>query len=200
MPGSARLARRERNYLSQGRASRRILPYKTVYKSPDVTITPEITSRVAALLGRQPRGLEEIAVARPDGQPMVIRVASLVDDKPFPTLFWLLDPQLCYRIDQVEAAGLIKQLQQRIDADPQLQRTMVDDHRAYISLREGYMSALVRQRLDELGFGAVLATKGIGGIADFTRIRCLHTWYGAHLVVPNTVGGLLDEYWRESDA
>ena len=171
-----------------------------MYKSPDLTITPEITSRVAALLGRQPRGLEEIAVARPDGQPMVIRVASLVDDKPFPTLFWLLDPQLCYRIDQVEAAGLIKQLQQRIDADPQLQRTMVDDHRAYISLREGYMSALVRQRLDELGFGAVLATKGIGGIADFTRIRCLHTWYGAHLVVPNTVGGLLDEYWRESDA
>ena len=109
-----------------------------------MTITPEITSRVAALLGRQPRGLEEIAVARPDGQPMVIRVASLVDDKPFPTLFWLLDPQLCYRIDQVEAAGLIKQLQQRIDADPQLQRTMVDDHRAYISLREDYISLLTK--------------------------------------------------------
>lgn len=128
---------------------------------------------------------------------MVIRVASLVDDKPFPTLFWLLDPQLCYRIDQVEATGLIKQFQQRIDQDLALQEAMVSDHRAHIRLREDYMSPQIRQRLAELGFADVLNSKGIGGIADYSRIRCLHTWYGAHLVVPNTVGNMLDEWWDQ---
>ena len=126
---------------------------------------------------------------------MVIRVASLVDDKPFPTLFWLLDPDLCYRIDQLEAAGLIKQLQQRIDQDTAVQAAMGNDHRAHIQLREEYMSPQVRQRLHELGFSEVLKSKGIGGIADYSRIRCLHTWYGAHLVVPNTVGAMLDDWW-----
>ncbi|RLA55043.1 MAG: DUF501 domain-containing protein [Gammaproteobacteria bacterium] len=173
--------------------------HRSKSKTRPLTITPEVIARVASLLGRQPRGLEEIAVAHPDGRPMVIRVASLVDDKPFPTLFWLLDPDLCYRIDQVEATGLIRQLQQRIDADPQLQCGMDDDHRAHIKLREAYMTPQIRRRLAELHFSEVFARKGIGGIADFKRIRCLHTWYAAHLVAPNTVGLLLDDYWRQRD-
>jgi len=163
-----------------------------------LSLAPHLVNQVAVLLGRQPRGLEEIAVTGPAGEPVVIRVASLVDDKPFPTLFWLVDPALCYRIDQLEAAGLIKQLQQRIDATPDLQRRMRDDHLAHIALRDRYISGTARQRLQELGFGESLLHRGIGGIADYTRIRCLHTWYGAHLVVPNTVGGLLDEWWRQN--
>ncbi len=160
-------------------------------------ITADLSDRVATLLGREPRGLEDIPVCREDGSPMVIRVSSLVDDKPFPTLYWLVDPQLCYAIDRVEAAGLIKALQARIDGEPGLQSAMRDDNRAHIALRDNYLSGATRQRLDDLGFGEVLAAKGIGGIGDFTRIRCLHTWYAAHLVVPNTVGRLLDQYWAE---
>jgi uncharacterized protein len=152
-----------------------------------LNLAPHVVDQVAVLLGRQPRGLEEIAVTGPAGEPVVIRVASLVDDRPFPTLFWL--------VDQLEAAGLIKQLQQRINADPNLQRTMRNDHLAHIALRDHCMPSLIRLRLEELGFAEALVNKGIGGIADFTRIRCLHTWYGAHLVVPNTVGGLLDDWW-----
>ena len=162
-----------------------------------LTLTPAVIAQVANFLGREPRGLEEVAVAHPDGQPMVIRVASLVDDKPFPTLFWLIDPALCYRIDQVEAVGLIKQFQRQIDQDPELQSRMRIDHQAHTKLRQGYMTDSIRQRLVELNFEEVFTSKGIGGIADFTRIRCLHTWYAAHLVVPNTVGCLLDEYWQD---
>jgi hypothetical protein len=160
-----------------------------------LNLSLDVVNQVAVLLGRQPRGLEEIALAGSDGNPVVIRVASLVDDKPFPTLFWLVDPALCYRIDQLEATGLIKRLQQRIDADVNLQQCLSDDHRAHIALREKCMSSAVRRRVQELNFDATLANKGIGGIADFTRIRCLHTWYGAHLIVPNTVGALLDDWW-----
>ena len=162
-----------------------------------MSLAPEVIQKIAGLLGREPRGLEEVPVVSGAGEPMVIRVASLVDEKPFPTLFWLVDPALCYRIDQVEAAGLIKQLQLRIDADTDLQESMGKDHRAHILLRKKYMSPSVSQRLQALNFEAALAKKGIGGIADFTRIRCLHTWYGAHLIVPNTVGALLDDYWSQ---
>jgi uncharacterized protein len=162
-----------------------------------MTISPAVVNQVAVLLGRQPRGLEDIAVVGVAGEPVVIRVASLVDDKPFPTLFWLLDPDLCYRIDQLEAGGLINHLQRRIDADAYLQCRMRSDHLAHIALRDRYITGTVRQRLQELGFGEALLHRGIGGIADYTRIRCLHTWYGAHLVVPNAVGGLLDDWWSQ---
>jgi hypothetical protein len=153
--------------------------------------------RVAALLGREPRGLEDVPVVGPDGGPVVIRVASLVDDRPFPTLFWLVDPVLCYRIDRAEAGGLIKAFQRRVDADAGLRAALREDNLAHIRLRDSYLDEATRERLEALGFGGVLANKGIGGIGDFGRIRCLHTWYAAHLVVPNRVGGMLDDWWRQ---
>ena len=149
-------------------------------------------------LGRPPRGLREIAVVDSDGLPMVIRVASLVDTKPFPTLYWLIDPALCLRIDRAEAAGLIANLQHRIDAEPTLREGMRRDHQAHIALRESYLMPNDIDQLRSRGLWPALAERGIGGIADFSRIRCLHTWYAAHLVVPNTVGRLLDDYWAMS--
>lgn len=151
--------------------------------------------RIANLLGREPRGLEAVPVYSASGDPAVIRVASLVDDKPFPTLFWLVDAELNYRIDQAEAGGLIAGLQRQIDADPDLRAAMRADHERHMALRDSYLTDEQRQRLAQLGFGDVLATRGIGGLGRFDRVRCLHTWYAAHLVEPNTVGRLLDAYW-----
>jgi len=127
----------------------------------------------------------------------VIRVDAMVADKPFPTLFWLVDKRLNFAIDQLEARGLIAEFQDTIDASTDLQAELAEDHLAYIQLRQQLMPENIAQALAEKGFGDVLATRGIGGIANFTRIRCLHTYYGAHLVVPNVVGRLLDEHWRE---
>lgn len=160
-----------------------------------MSVSPEMTAAIATLLGREPRGLKAVAVTSQQGQPQVIRVASLVEGKPFPTLFWLVDAALNYRIDGEEARGLIAHLQARIDVEPDLRDAMSRDHRAHIKLRESYIDAETREDLQRLGFEGVFATRGIGGIADFTRIRCLHTWYAAHLVEPNTVGSLLDAHW-----
>lgn len=154
--------------------------------------------RVATLLGRQPRGLEEVAVWSKEGNPAVIRVASLVDDKPFPTLYWLIDADLCYAIDQVEAGGLIQKLQQQVDATADLRHAMQQDHEAHIRRRAEYMPEAMIAEIDRLGYRDVFLTKGIGGIGDFTRIRCLHTWYAAHLVVPNTIGRLLEAHWADA--
>lgn len=157
-------------------------------------ITELQQQRVSELLGREARGLREIMVSGPGGEPRVIRVASLVDDKPFPTLFWLVDPKLNYRIDQLEAGGVIADLQARIDGDDELRAAMAEDHRAHIALRNALMDADEEARLKALGFYERLQTRGIGGIEKTDRIRCLHTWYAAHLVVPNTIGRLVDDY------
>jgi hypothetical protein len=165
-----------------------------------VKISTAMREQVAALLGREPRGLREISVINDEGAPQVIRVASLVDDKPFPTLYWLVDPALNYRLDQLEAGGLIKRLQHQIDDSDDLQAALRADHLRYIARRDSHIDADERQRIADLGFASVLGERGIGGIADFSRIRCLHTWYAAHLVVPNTVGALVDSHWQEQAA
>lgn len=162
-----------------------------------MSLSPDRIQQVAELLGRAPRGLEDIQVVSEDGQPMVIRVSALVDEKPFPTLFWLVDRDLNYQIDRAEAGGLIAQFQARVDADTQIQAALKSDHLAYIRKREAFMSAEVRERLTALGYTGVLGRRGVGGIADFSRIRCLHTWYASHLVMPNTIGAMLEEHWQQ---
>lgn len=193
-----------RNALPIGHAVRTIVaPAATRHRLEEylpLNLAPDVVDKVAALLGRPPRGLRDVAVWSAAAEPVVIRVSSLVDDRPFPTLFWLVDPDLCYRIDQLEASGLIMQFQQCIDSDCSLQERMRADHRAYIALRASYLRPDERGRLQALGMAAALDERGIGGIANFTRIRCLHTWYGAHLVVPNTVGAMLDAWWQQTAA
>ncbi|MFT6389502.1 MAG: hypothetical protein ACJAUP_002895 [Cellvibrionaceae bacterium] len=170
-----------------------------VSASGDILITDNDYDKVASLLGRSPRGLRSIPVRSLSGEPVVIQVSSLVDNKPFPTLFWLVDRQLSYVIDQVEAGGLIAEFQAKIDESEELQQAMAGDHKAHIGLRCELMSLEEKQSIEKLGFETVFNRRGIGGIENFTRIRCLHTYYASHLVSPNAVGKLLDSYWLEND-
>ena len=165
----------------------------------DTPLNADQRARVAALLGREPRGLREIPVADAHGEPLVIRVASVVDDKPFPTLYWLVGAELCLRIDRLEAAGWIARLQDRVDASMTLQQAMQDDHARHRQARSRFLSDAERQLLSEKGMQAALDERGIGGISEPTRIRCLHTWYAAHLVTPNTIGQLVDELLTEGE-
>ena len=161
--------------------------------------TDEQCQQVTRLLGRTPRGLKAIPVLGSSGSPVVIRVASVVDNKPFPTLYWLVDAALCLQIDRLEAAGWIARLQARVDESSDLQNEMEQDHARYKHERERYLlpeevllltSHNMRQALDE---------RGIGGITGKHRIRCLHTWYAAHLVTPNSIGRLVDQLLAESE-
>jgi len=165
----------------------------------DTPLTADQRARVAALLGREPRGLRAIPVADAHGEPLVIRVASVVDDKPFPTLYWLVGAELCLRIDRLEAAGWIARLQDRVDASKTLQQAMHSDHARHREERLRFLSDAERQLLSEKGMQAALDERGIGGISEPTRIRCLHTWYAAHLVTPNTIGRLVDELLAEGE-
>ena len=155
--------------------------------------TKEHWTHVAGLLGREPRGLRDIPVLNEDGMPAVIRVASVVEGKPFPTLHWLVDADLCLHIDRLESKGWIARLQTQIDGSPTLRKAMIFDHKRYRELRRNYLSAEESQYLSNNNMQAALEERGIGGIAEPNRIRCLHTWYAAHLVRSNSVGSLVEE-------
>mgnify|MGYP003956622079 CR=1 FL=1 len=157
-------------------------------------LSDQIVEQVADLLGRDPRGLKAVEVINDLGEPSVIRVASVVDQKPFPTLFWLIDRVLCYQIDQLEASGLIRKFQDQVDEDVTLRNSMWRDHSSHIKLRDDYLTAKERTHLKRAGYFDVLETRGIGGISNPTRIRCLHSWYAAHMVEQNTIGLLLDQH------
>jgi len=164
-----------------------------------LSFTDSDYDNVERLLGRTPRGLRSIAVRSNNNEPVVIQVASLVNGKPFPTLFWLVDKRLNYAIDQLEASGLIARLQVQIDSSEALQQTLTLQHQEHIALRSALMSPADTQSIETLGFTEVLSRRGIGGIENFTRIRCLHTYYASHLVSPNAVGEFVDEYWQEHE-
>ena len=55
-------------------------------------------------LGREPRGLAGIAVQSDEGIPLVLQMDGLVDDKPFPTLFWLSSKDIYQAIAEIETA------------------------------------------------------------------------------------------------
>ena len=162
---------------------------------PKNLITPEQYQQVASLLGREPRGLREISISDQKGSPVVIRVASVINGKPFPTLYWLIDSDLCLKIDRLEAEGWIGWLQKWVDHDIKLRKAMIEDHNHYRTARHNFLSSDDYDYLLKTNMHASLEDRGIGGIARPDRIRCLHTWYAAHLVTSNTIGRLMEEFF-----
>ena len=72
-------------------------------------------------LGRPPRGLEAVAATDSHGRPLVLRMAPIVDDAPFPTLYWLSCERLKVVLSRLEASGVIKELEARLQQKTFLQ-------------------------------------------------------------------------------
>ncbi|RLE38635.1 hypothetical protein DRJ23_04530, partial [Candidatus Acetothermia bacterium] len=64
-------------------------------------------------------------------------------------------------------------------------------HRDYINTRLRLLSPQARTELDRTGLLAPLETRGIGGTADFSRIKCLHMHVAHALAAANPVGALV---------
>lgn len=73
---------------------------------------------IAQQLGRAPRGIEAVAATDGEGTPLVLRMAPIVDGKPFPTLYWLCSDVLKVEISRIEAVGVIKALEQQLQEEP----------------------------------------------------------------------------------
>ena len=154
---------------------------------------------VTERLGREPRGFCDVSAFNNNGQPAVIRVSSIVDEKPFPTMFWLIDADISLKIDRLEAAGWIANLQQMVNESSAIKLKMKQAHDAHKKLRDGFLGEEERMLLSSRGMMSALSDRGIGGIQESDRIRCLHTWYAAHMVEPKCVGGAVDQLMSSTE-
>ena len=154
---------------------------------------------VTERLGREPRGFCDVSAFNAQGTPAVIRVSSVVDGKPFPTLFWLIDADISLKIDRLEAAGWIAKLHRDVDISATLQEQMALAHEAHKRLRETFLSDAERTLLTDRGMMSALADRGIGGIKEPNRISCLHTWYAAHRVEANCIGSAIDQLMASAE-
>lgn len=146
---------------------------------------------IASQLGRRPRGAVAIAKRCTYGFPQVVTVHPLLDGKPFPTLYWLTCPFLFRAIASLEADGMIRRLEDEVRNDPNLAECLVRAHRSYIEQRGRLLSHDDLAYLEEKGMLPAVMERGIGGIADFTRIKCLHLHVAHALMAENPIGKIV---------
>jgi uncharacterized protein len=114
---------------------------------------------VARQLGREPRGVLEIAYRCPNGEPGVVKTApKLPDGTPFPTLYYLTHPTLTAAASRLESSGLMREMSDRLRDNPQLAAAYRAAHEAYLTERDA---------IESLG-----TSFSGGGMPD--RVKCLH--------------------------
>ena len=143
-------------------------------------IDPADTAAVERQLGREPRAIHAIGHRCPCGLPDVVTTEPrLPTGTPFPTTFYLTCPRAASRIGTLEGSGLMKEMQDRLAADPDLAA-------AYAAAHERYLAARA-----ELGQVPEIEGISAGGMPD--RVKCLHVLAGQALAQGRGVNPLGDE-------
>lgn len=93
------------------------------------------------------------------GLPDVVQTEPrLADGTPFPTLYYLTCPRAAAAVSRLEAAGVMREMAERLTTDVDLRKAYRAAHHSYLRERDG---------LGELGSDA-----SAGGMPD--RVKCLH--------------------------
>jgi uncharacterized protein len=133
---------------------------------------------VARQLGREPRGVLDIAYRCPNGEPGVVKTApKLPDGTPFPTLYYLTHPVLTAAASRLETTGLMREMTERLKQDPELAAGYRRAHESYLAERDAIESLGTR-------FSA-------GGMPD--RVKCLHVLIAHSLAKGRGLNPLGDE-------
>ena len=133
---------------------------------PDDVLAAADRQAVAAQLGREPTASFEVVVRGPDGRPVVIRNAPLLDDgTPMPTRYWLVGERERDAVSRLESGGGVKAAEAAVDPDE-----LADAHRRYATERDVALPP---------GHTGPRPEGGVGG----TRrgVKCLHAHYAWYL-------------------
>jgi hypothetical protein len=135
---------------------------------------------IEAQLGRPPRAVHEVAHRCACGNPDVVATEPrLPNGTPFPTTFYLTCPRAASRIGTLEASGLMREMTDRLEHDPELAQAYAAAHAAYLDARES------------IGHVEEIAGVSAGGMP--TRVKCLHVLVGHSLAAGPGVNPLGDE-------
>jgi hypothetical protein len=151
---------------------------------------PRDLDAVAAQLSRDARGVRGVAHRCPCGNPDVVETAPrLPDGTPFPTVYYLTCPRAAGAIGTLEAEGMMREMTDRLDADPGLRAGYRAAHERYLAVR------------DAVEVVPEIAGVSAGGMPD--RVKCLHVLVAQSLAEGPGVNPLGDEalaalpdWWR----
>ena len=144
-----------------------------------MTFESDLTA-VEAQLGRRPRGTRAVAHRCPCGLPDVVETTPrLPDGTPFPTLYYLSCPRAVHECSRLESAGLMKEMNARLAADPELAARYQSAHEDYLRRREA--------------IGHVEEIDGVSAGGMPTRVKCLHVHVGHALAVGPGINPIGDE-------
>ena len=146
---------------------------------------------IARQMGRVPRGDYVIARRCIHGFPQVLQVPPVVEEKPFPTLYWLTCPLFCRAVSELEGGGWVGRLEQRLAAEAELRTALGRADVEYVGARRRLLAAKEERELAERGQLRELDARGIGGIADRRRLKCLHLHVAHALVDRNPIGDIV---------
>lgn len=139
---------------------------------PGAAPSDEDLAAVTALIGRVPQGEFRVVVRSRDREPVVLMNAPLLEDgTPMPTLYWLVGSHEVYAVSQLEADGVIDEVEALIGLDA------IDTiHATYMATRDALIPST---------HSGHRPSGGVGG----TRrgVKCLH----AHLA--NWLAGNTDQ-------
>ena len=144
-------------------------------------------------LQRKPRDVHAIAYRCPCGNPAVVETPPrLSDGTPFPTFYYATCTKLTAAISTLETTGLMTEMNERLERDPELAGAYHAAHDDYIAAR----SALGMDVPEVEGVSA-------GGMPD--RVKCLHSLIAHSLAAGTGVNPLgdealekLPEWWRDA--
>ena len=136
-------------------------------------------AEVERLLGRPAQGAYDVVVRHPDGSPLVIRNAPLLDDgRPMPTRWWLVGEPERTRVSRLESAGGVDAAEADVD-----QAGLAAAHAAYAAERD---AALPPGHAGPRPAGGVAGTR--------VGVKCLHAHYAWYLAGgDDPVGRWVDE-------
>lgn len=119
------------------------------------------TAAVERQIGREPRGMLEVAHRCPCGKPDVVITAPRLDDgTPFPTVYYLTCPKACSAVGRLEGSGLMRDMERRLADDPDLADAYARAHASYLARRNAIADV------------PEIAGVSAGGMPD--RVKCLH--------------------------
>ncbi|HEY8590265.1 MAG TPA: DUF501 domain-containing protein [Naasia sp.] len=130
-------------------------------RPPFPPVAEEDVARVSEQLGRPARDVVGIAARTASGEPTVVSTSPrLADGTPFPTFYYLSHPGATAAVSELEAEGVMRELNARLEEDEELRA-------AYRAAHESYLA-------DRAQLGDVPEIAGISAGGMPTRVKCLH--------------------------
>ena len=153
--------------------------------------TEEDLRVIETQLGRTPRDVHAIAYRCPCGKPAVVETPPrLSNGEPFPTFFYATCPRLTAAISTLETTGMMGEMNDRLETDPELSG-------AYAAAHDDYIAARSVLQMD------VPEVEGISAGGMPNRVKCLHSLVAHSLSAGpgvNPLGdealALLPEWWK----